>query len=504
MVRSVVRCLLLNILLVQSRTDDFDYALDFVHSFLVKADKLGKTKRLDSAEERWIKKTGYKDAVGISVDNWTNQKLEYPEVTISEGSKDRWYKPVDIEKHTRDIAMLAYGVEGLGTTGSLSYLVEDSWPKNYICLGWKTSPTGVDVVISVADKHLDYDGLLGRELSSLILKNHMRYYKATQEYVVAITCQEEGPGLHLVVSVVPQHLDVWAWEKHYKHHPQSHQVSVQRVELEILPTKSLPAEPPLREETDSGPGIFQHKKLLIQGESVRTWQGNKTELQLLAETAGSAACGLRIENWSRHSLGNPEIKFKFGKESKHLPVKSVTPGFVELVILEQEEKATGVSAVIRWNVGTTSKVLSLMISVPYNQHLWSSWVAAGLTRTDSVPDFNAMYSGTPDSTWFLRQKMGRRIEFANSELILVIESDVGLNKPLVRLSVVPLNPTAIAKSIQHRFESLPSDGLKEDRSVLALSSGYSASSHCQHQCSQVILFLAILGIRIFGESKALI
>ena len=60
MIRSVVRCLLLNILLVQSRTDDFDYELDFVHSFLVKSDKLGKTKRLDSAEDRWIKKTGYK------------------------------------------------------------------------------------------------------------------------------------------------------------------------------------------------------------------------------------------------------------------------------------------------------------------------------------------------------------------------------------------------------------------------------------------------------------
>ena len=37
-----------------------EYELDFVHFFLVKPDKLRKTARLDNAEERWIKKTGYK------------------------------------------------------------------------------------------------------------------------------------------------------------------------------------------------------------------------------------------------------------------------------------------------------------------------------------------------------------------------------------------------------------------------------------------------------------
>ena len=31
-----------------------------------------------------------------------------------------------------------------------------------------------------------------------------------------------------------------------------------------------------------------------------------------------------------------------------------------------------------------------------SRHLYSSWVAAGLTKDDLVPDFSAMYSGTPD------------------------------------------------------------------------------------------------------------
>ena len=45
------------------------------------------------------------------------------------------------------------------------------------------------------------------------------------------------------------------------------------------------------------------------------------------------------------------------------------------------------------------QVLSLMVSVPYSLHLWSSWAAVGLTKDAALPDFSAMYSGTPDSDW---------------------------------------------------------------------------------------------------------
>jgi hypothetical protein len=119
----------------------------------------------------------FQDAVGISIENWTNQKLQFPQFTISKGSKDRWYKPVDIEKHTRDIALLAYGSQGSGTKGSLSYQVEDSWPKTFISLGWNTQDEGVDVVLSAADKHRDFEGLLNKELNSLLLKVKHYSYK---------------------------------------------------------------------------------------------------------------------------------------------------------------------------------------------------------------------------------------------------------------------------------------------------------------------------------------
>ena len=54
----VVTSLIGSIIMVQCNKDR-DFQLDFVHSFLVKNNKLEKTKRMESAEERWIKKTGY-------------------------------------------------------------------------------------------------------------------------------------------------------------------------------------------------------------------------------------------------------------------------------------------------------------------------------------------------------------------------------------------------------------------------------------------------------------
>jgi len=492
--------LLANLLLLTRSSSDVEFEEDFVHSFLLKSEKLKKSERLDSAEDRWIKKTGYKNAVGISIENWTNQKLEFPEFTITEGGKDRWYKPVDIPKHTRDISMLAHSLRGSGAKGSISYLVEDSWPRTYICLGWNVKSTGVEVVLSVAEQHLDYQGLLDKELNGLLMKDKMRFYKGTSHYVVAVTCREEGNGKHLVLSVIPQNLDVWAWEKYYKqdsHSPPA--VSVQKIEVEILPTEPLIPEHKMREEAESQPGIFERKDLLTRGESVHTWQGNKTERQVMAGVTESVACGIRIENWSKYQLSDPEIKFNYGKQSDKLPVKPVSPGYVELVILEQQKAATGVSAVIRWNIGDTDTVLSLMVSVPYNQHLWSLWVAAGLTEATSVPDFNAMYSGTPDSAWFVRQKMGRRMEFSNGELILVVESDSGTSKPVVRLSVVPLKSSEVATSIKHRLEGKSPNGREGDRSVLALSSSSSAQCYCpcmgmgSHNClCRIILALAFI------------
>ena len=72
----------------------------------------------------------------------------------------------------------------------------------------------------------------------------------------------------------------------------------------------------------------------------------------------------------------------YGSASAKLPVVSVGPGVVELAVLRQEQvsitrthvlgldeafpqAATGVSGILRWRIGTTDTILSLMVSVPY-------------------------------------------------------------------------------------------------------------------------------------------
>ena len=121
----------------------------------------------------------------------------------------------------------------------------------------------------------------------------------------------------------------------------------------------------MREEEDGEPGIFTRKELLSPGDSVLDWVGNKTERQVLAGLPVNLGVGVRIENWSRHPLTQPQVIINYGKQSGYLPVTEVGPGALEFCLLEQDQGATGVSAVVRWHIGDTDTVLSLMVSVPY-------------------------------------------------------------------------------------------------------------------------------------------
>ena len=152
----------------------------------------------------------------------------------------------------------------------------------------------------------------------------------------------------------------------------------------------------LSPQLENDPGIFERKELLTAGEGVLRWQGNLTERGVLAGVGGSVSIGVRVENWSQHTLSEPSFLAEYGQESTKLPMVEVAPGALELVVLKQGRSGTGVSGVVRWRVGATDTVLSLMVSAPYSRHLYSSWVAAGLTKADIAPDFSAMYSGTPD------------------------------------------------------------------------------------------------------------
>ena len=57
-----------------------------------------------------------------------------------------------------------------GNKGTVSYLLEDSWPRLYIVLGWSIQAGQLQVLLSIADKHLRYEDLLKIELNSLVIK----------------------------------------------------------------------------------------------------------------------------------------------------------------------------------------------------------------------------------------------------------------------------------------------------------------------------------------------
>ena len=63
------------------------------------------------------------------------------------------------------------GLGGGGANkGTVSYLLEDSWPRLYIVLGWTAKDGDLQILLSIADTHLRYDDLLNTELNSLAMK----------------------------------------------------------------------------------------------------------------------------------------------------------------------------------------------------------------------------------------------------------------------------------------------------------------------------------------------
>ena len=80
-----------------------------------------------------------------------------------------------LSPYCRDIALVAYSSHGSpDNKGTVSYLLEDSWPRLYIILGWEAKTEAgdqaVEVVLSVADTHLRYEKLMERELNGLVMK----------------------------------------------------------------------------------------------------------------------------------------------------------------------------------------------------------------------------------------------------------------------------------------------------------------------------------------------
>ena len=52
--------LLTNLLIITKSTSDVEFEEDFIHSFLIKSEKLIKSDRLKTADNNWLKSSAYK------------------------------------------------------------------------------------------------------------------------------------------------------------------------------------------------------------------------------------------------------------------------------------------------------------------------------------------------------------------------------------------------------------------------------------------------------------
>ena len=78
---------------------------------------------------------------------------------------------------------------------------------------------------------------------------------ARSNYLRCQVGDQSGQSHHLVLSVIPQNLDVWAWEKYYKHQSapapaDTKTVSLQKIDVEVVPTQSLPSDGEGKPESD--------------------------------------------------------------------------------------------------------------------------------------------------------------------------------------------------------------------------------------------------------------
>lgn len=227
----------------------------------------------------------------------------------------------------------------------------------------------------------------------------------------------------------------------------------------IPPKKDPTSTQKKQEHSDQEFGLFEQKHLLDNDTELAILSKNNLTLRkALAYLDASIALGLLVENWSAYPLSAPTLEVNEGKvvENNHsIPrPNSVKAGTANVGIILQSKLLSGTSGVIRWTLGSTDVVLSVMWSVPYNRQLWRTWLAVGLSSHTDLPTYDQMYSKT-DSR-FIRSQSGQRFEFSDNRFIVIAEMDGDSTfKPVLRVGLVPVNNDLLAANIRHELGLKP-------------------------------------------------
>ena len=271
----------------------------------------------------------------------------------------------------------------------------------------------------------------------------------------------------LIITIVPQRVDVWGWVKYFQ------EGAKERVSSSVPTLPSSTSS--LSHERTSSAAKANNDKLLLQDEEMKTKpiyhrkellkpgptltkledQGFRNLRDTMStQVATEVAMGLQVENWSRFSLNVASVEINSGKMLPSSPPGRIDPGKQDVSVVTSKSGMTGTSGVMRWKIGSgpNAPLMSVMWSVPYNPQFYSTWSAVSLTPASKTPPtFDQLYS-KKDPSRFIRVKAGREFEFSDGHFILMAFMDADTSKPVFRVGVVPTDEKDIASSIRKQLK----------------------------------------------------
>ncbi len=267
------------------------------------------------------------------------------------------------------------------------------------------------------------------------------------------------------VSVVPQNMDIWFWQKYKDEMPSAKPNS--RSKKKALPKvtqhqkKRTSQQGRNVKEEEEGLPLYDRTELLREGRTLTDLhdKGVASLRDALRDQAKShsVAVGIHLENWTRFKLGTPTVAINSGKlldGGELLAPREVLPGRQDVAAVGNTGNLRGTSGVMHWPVGSEvgGAVLHVMWSIPYSMQFWSAWSGVGLTSGGgSAPSYSQMYS-KKDPRRYVRVKAGRGYEFSDGALIAMAFMDGGSSsKPVLRVRLIPIDNLDLAALVRRRL-----------------------------------------------------
>lgn len=417
-------------------------------------------------------------SVSVYVDNWSAHNLVYNAHAVHYGGLENAFPPRDMSAKRRGFALRTLGTtkDGQRTGGMVGWTLMS--PKGQtvsrLSAAWdvdlhKEQGSQAKFSLAFGDFVPQYEEMwenrangelystVGQELNKAVVL-------ADIHVTISVNMTKaQGNNFHLTITLVPQNVDVWGWQKYFKEADDDDEVQertqtplpqVTNKRLQGSQTASKRDKGTKNQQNDiddqlDGKPLYERKDLLQFGPEYYSIQAKGHSFRdSLRESASkrSAAVGFHIENWSRFIMGTPSVEIISG--SSVIRPQAIEPGRQEVAIIGNEGFMTGTNGVLRWTLGSSERVLSLMWSVPHSRQFWRTWVAVGLTSKDKTPSFDFMYNGA-DETRFVRQEAGREFEFSDGHFIVIARMDGGSTfKPVLHVGLIPIDETDLAGSIR--------------------------------------------------------